>query len=78
MAACAMEGLGLYTEWPHGEHAHPERTTVPSAESAEVTQFHPSILLQDATFLNAVLPFALNQRDGTANRCRWCVWPSTG
>ena len=61
MAACAMEGLGLYTEWPQENRSHCERTTSISADRADAASFRHSILFQDATFLNAVLPFALSQ-----------------
>jgi len=65
MAASAMECLGHHAEWPRDDNlehpgdaysAPPARNTTQSAPP-----LRPSILLQDATFLNAVLPFALNQ-----------------
>ena len=61
MAACAMEGLGLYSEWPQDDHAHGERASSATVDPAVAIHPHSSIPLQDATFLNAVLPFALNQ-----------------
>jgi diguanylate cyclase (GGDEF)-like protein len=61
MAACAMEGLGLFTEWPETNFTLGERRKTPAAHVARSDPDRPSIQLQDATFLNAVLPFALNQ-----------------
>ena len=69
MAACAMEGLGLFTEWPLENASHDPATTPPSSERVSSPSGerpisalpHLAIQLQDATFLNAVLPFALSQ-----------------
>ena len=69
MAACAMEGLGLFTEWPLENASHDaartppasERVNPPSGERSISAFPHLAIQLQDATFLNAVLPFALSQ-----------------
>ncbi len=60
MAACAMEGLGLFTEWPESNVSAGERRRSSSAFTY-VELPHPPVQLQDATFLNAVLPFALSQ-----------------
>jgi len=61
MAACAMEGLGLFTEWPEDNPSRGERRKSPPAHVAKADLHRPAIQLQDATFLNAVLPFALSQ-----------------
>jgi len=65
MAASAMECLGHHAEWPRdGDLAHPgDAHGAPPARKAaqSAPPLRPSILLQDATFLHAVLPFALNQ-----------------
>ncbi|MFI5456669.1 MAG: GGDEF domain-containing protein [Isosphaerales bacterium] len=65
MAASAMECLGHHAEWPrHGAFEHPADAlgAPPARNAAQSTPpLRPSILLQDATFLHAVLPFALNQ-----------------
>ncbi len=68
MAACAMEGLGLFTDWPEENRARdgedspvvsPSKS--PLAPPAAADPRHAALELQDATFLNAVLPFALSQ-----------------
>jgi diguanylate cyclase (GGDEF)-like protein len=61
IAACAMEGLGLFTEWPEIEASLGEKRKSPAADVAHAALDRPAIQLQDATFLNAVLPFALSQ-----------------
>jgi diguanylate cyclase (GGDEF)-like protein len=61
IATCAMEGLGLFTEWPQVADCHDERVNSPSADHPTDKSHQPGIQLQDATFLNAVLPFALSQ-----------------
>jgi diguanylate cyclase (GGDEF)-like protein len=61
IAACAMEGLGLFTEWPEVRPSKGNRPSVRSDDRASALVHHPAIPLQDATFLNAVLPFALSQ-----------------
>jgi diguanylate cyclase (GGDEF)-like protein len=60
MAACAMEGLGLFTEWPEVNLMHADRRESASSDAVRADR-HREIQLQDATFLNAVLPFALSQ-----------------
>ncbi len=60
MAACAMEGLGLFTEWPEVNLMHTDRRESASSDAVRADR-HREIQLQDATFLNAVLPFALSQ-----------------
>ena len=65
MAASAMECLGNHAEWPRDddlEHPGGAPSAPPARNAAQTAPpLHPSILLHDATFLNAVLPFALNQ-----------------
>jgi diguanylate cyclase (GGDEF)-like protein len=61
IAACAMEGLGLFTEWPDERPTRDDQANVPSDDRASALAHHPAIPLQDATFLNAILPFALSQ-----------------
>jgi len=62
MAACAMEAFGLFTEWPRENHAQSNAANPVSPPGrAAASPRQPSIFLQDATFLNAVLPFALSQ-----------------
>jgi diguanylate cyclase (GGDEF)-like protein len=61
IAACAMEGLGLFTEWPEVRPMRDDPPKAPSDDRASGMLHHPAIQLQDATFLNAVLPFALSQ-----------------
>jgi diguanylate cyclase (GGDEF)-like protein len=61
MAACAMEGLGLFTEWPEENASRGERRKSAPAHVAHADLDRREIALQDATFLNAVLPFALSQ-----------------
>jgi diguanylate cyclase (GGDEF)-like protein len=61
IAACAMEGLGLFTEWPEDRPSSDVRPNVPAGDRASGLVRHPAVQLQDATFLNAVLPFALSQ-----------------
>ena len=68
MAACAMEGLGLFTEWPEENPARDGEESPgvslsksPLAPPAAADPRHSAVELQDATFLNAVLPFALSQ-----------------
>jgi diguanylate cyclase (GGDEF)-like protein len=65
MAASAMECLGNHATWPpNDDGAQPQRrSTDPCSPNAD-RAVHPSgaaIPIHDATFLNAVLPFALNQ-----------------
>ena len=55
-----MEGLGLFTEWPGNTLSAGERRRSAS-EFRHVELPHPPVQLQDATFLNAILPFALSQ-----------------
>jgi diguanylate cyclase (GGDEF)-like protein len=65
MAACAIENLRHQAEWSdHRAGAQPSgRTGAPPTRSAApaACELHPSVLLHDATFLSAVLPFALSQ-----------------
>jgi diguanylate cyclase (GGDEF)-like protein len=61
MAACAMEGLGLFTEWPQNESVRLEVEKSPGADRPRAEVHRPPVHLEDATFLNAVLPFALGQ-----------------
>ncbi len=65
MAASAMECLGNHAEWPRHddpEHHGGTQSVTPTRNATQTAPpLHPSILLHDATFLNAVLPFALNQ-----------------
>jgi len=65
MAASAMECLGNHAEWPRDDdldHQGGAPIAPPARNAAQTAPpLHPSILLHDATFLNAVLPFALNQ-----------------
>ena len=61
IAACAMEGLGLFTEWPQANLVTQERAQAQAAGRAVIEFREPASPLQDATFLNAVLPFALSQ-----------------
>jgi diguanylate cyclase (GGDEF)-like protein len=61
IAACAMEGLGLFTDWPEVRPSRDDQPIAPSDDRASGVLDHPAISLQDATFLNAVLPFALSQ-----------------
>jgi diguanylate cyclase (GGDEF)-like protein len=61
MAACAMEGLGLFTEWPDINVSDADRGKPRSGDRADADVHHRAIQLHDATFLNAVLPFALSQ-----------------
>lgn len=61
IAACAMEGLGLFTEWPDERPCGDNRPSAPTGDRATALVHHPAIPLQDATFLNAILPFALSQ-----------------
>jgi diguanylate cyclase (GGDEF)-like protein len=61
IAACAMEGLGLFTEWPEVRPSRDDTPKLASDDRASALHHHPAIQLQDATFLNAVLPFALSQ-----------------
>jgi diguanylate cyclase (GGDEF)-like protein len=56
-----MEGLGLFTEWPDTDSLHSAGAASPSADRVHGELDRTSIQLQDATFLNAVLPFALSQ-----------------
>jgi len=65
MAASAMESLGHHAEWLRDDDpdhqagapsAAPTRNTAPAAPPLD-----SPLLLHDATFFNAVLPFALNQ-----------------
>ena len=64
MAACAMESLGRQSVWLPDSEQHPgdsPRAYADSRSSESSDSVQPSISLHDATFLNAVLPFALNQ-----------------
>jgi diguanylate cyclase (GGDEF)-like protein len=64
LAACAMENACGHGEWPRAGEAHAGALEKGRhrAESCPIAEAeHPAIPLQDATFLNAVLPFALNQ-----------------
>jgi diguanylate cyclase (GGDEF)-like protein len=65
MAASAMECLGGRAEWPRDDKAATpaaETTTQPPSRHDQTAPLATqSILIHDATFLNAVLPFALNQ-----------------
>jgi diguanylate cyclase (GGDEF)-like protein len=61
IAACAMEGLGLLTEWPDNRPSRDDRTNGQSVDRPSALVHPPANQLQDATFLNAVLPFALSQ-----------------
>jgi diguanylate cyclase (GGDEF)-like protein len=61
MAACAMQGLGCLTEWPGIHLMDADRGKSPSRDVAHADVNRPTVQLQDATFLNAVLPFALSQ-----------------
>ena len=60
-----MECLGGHAEWARDDkvaHAGDEQSASPASNDAQTApSTRPSILLHDATFLNAVLPFALNQ-----------------
>ncbi len=64
MTACALESLGRHPECPAEDD--PVRGDLHRSESIDNVgrtghPIRPSILIHDATFLNAVLPFALNQ-----------------
>jgi diguanylate cyclase (GGDEF)-like protein len=64
LAAAAMETVGRHAEWPRDdqESQGSSATGRPAVRSSSCPDRHRgSILLHDATFLNAVLPFALNQ-----------------
>jgi diguanylate cyclase (GGDEF)-like protein len=64
IAACAMETVGQHVQWPRDNGQRPGnlRTGRAAVQFSEISDpRHRSILLHDATFLNAVLPFALNQ-----------------
>jgi len=65
IAASAMECLAGHAEWPRDDdRKHPgDAPSAPPDRNAAQTASppRPTIPLQDATFLNAVLPFALNQ-----------------
>jgi diguanylate cyclase (GGDEF)-like protein len=59
-----METVGRRAEWPRdgGQHAASLPGDPTAGQPSETSDpRHPSIVLHDATFLNAVLPFALNQ-----------------
>jgi diguanylate cyclase (GGDEF)-like protein len=65
MGACALDTLSHHRDWPWDDDvAHlpdsPEVGPAQGTANAGAT-FHRATLLHDATFLNAVLPFALNQ-----------------
>jgi diguanylate cyclase (GGDEF)-like protein len=65
MAASAMECLGNHTEWTSGAVAVDQTAAPADRPMAKCGQTslpgHPSTVIHDATYLNAVLPFALNQ-----------------
>jgi len=64
MAACALESLGRHTESPGDDDAIPRDFQCAESTGNVARTGHPmrpSTLFHDATFLNAVLPFALNQ-----------------
>ena len=65
IAASAMECLTGHAEWPRGddrEQPGAETSGPPSPTGTQAASpLRPAGLLHDATFLNAVLPFALNQ-----------------
>jgi diguanylate cyclase (GGDEF)-like protein len=65
MAASAMECVGNHAEWRRDDEAG-NRVGAPSSPAASSTTEtptppRPAIPLHDATFVSAVLPFALNQ-----------------
>jgi diguanylate cyclase (GGDEF)-like protein len=65
MAACATECLGSHAEWPC-DSERPRKGECPTDRSASIDGpiaplARPAMLIHDATYLNAVLPFALNQ-----------------
>ncbi len=79
MGACAMEGMGLFTEWPETTLGDAERRKPRSGDVTPADAHRRAIQLQDATFLNAVLPFARSPKpDGTVSRCRSWLSRSTG
>ncbi len=64
MAACAIESLGRHPAWIGDDEQRPgdarsARLVAPASECTDPRE--PANSLHDATFLNAVLPFALNQ-----------------
>ncbi len=65
IGACALERLDLHEEWPErGPLPRPTDSPPPgpSDDTAQPCDSFANIAeLQDATFLNAVLPFAINQ-----------------
>ena len=61
MGACAMEGMGLFTEWPDINLGEADRGKPRSSDVTPADVHRRAVQLQDATFLNAVLPFALSQ-----------------
>ncbi len=56
-----MEGMGLFTEWPDINVRETDRGKPRSSEVTRADGHRREVHLQDATFLNAVLPFALSQ-----------------
>jgi diguanylate cyclase (GGDEF)-like protein len=64
MAASAMECLGRHSEWPRDDDQAPSsgvQDDLTARNTAPAPSARPVMVVQDATFLNAVLPFALNQ-----------------
>ncbi len=66
MAACALDSLAAGQQWPGAadsaslvENAAGGQRTMGAAHF-ECQTYHPSVL-HDATFLNAILPFAIGQ-----------------
>ncbi len=72
IAAGALESLNWRGEW-HWETAtvHSTAAEVSADPTTAGGMIARSIAVHDATFLSAVLPFALNQRVGIENRCRF-------
>jgi diguanylate cyclase (GGDEF)-like protein len=65
LAACALEGARLQAEWGWGRgeanDGQPSEDLAGDAESGMRAPHQPRDVVRDATFLNAVLPFALEQ-----------------
>jgi diguanylate cyclase (GGDEF)-like protein len=60
IAACAIESVGRHPEWLYDDLEH--AASLRSGLASPITDpDQPAAVLHDATFLNAVLPFALNQ-----------------
>jgi diguanylate cyclase (GGDEF)-like protein len=65
MGACALERLHHHEEWPWDDdvaHLSDQPGVDPTCRAAQPEAcLHQATLLHDATFVNAVLPFAFNQ-----------------